>query len=101
MPELIIDAWMQFPDESFLRDLMFESLRRWPTHWRTLAEQNAVITADEALNELRRQGSTKVVASAWWGHEASCSTRMSALATTEHSTLDPRPIACGVTSSIA
>lgn len=67
MAELIIDAWMQFPDESFLRDPMFESLRRWPTHWRTLAEQNAVITADEALNELRRQGASKVVASAWWG----------------------------------
>ena len=67
MTELIIDAWMQFPDETFLRDPMFESLRRWPTNWRTLAEQNARITADEALDELRRQGASKVVASAWWG----------------------------------
>jgi predicted TIM-barrel fold metal-dependent hydrolase len=65
--ELIIDAWMQFPNESFLRDPMFESLRRWPTNWRALAERGVAISADEALAGARREGVSKVVASAWWG----------------------------------
>jgi predicted TIM-barrel fold metal-dependent hydrolase len=66
LAELIVDAWMQFPNENFLRDPIFESLRRWPTSWRMLAEQNPGITADDALAELKRQGASKVVASAWW-----------------------------------
>lgn len=65
--EPIIDAWMQFPNEVFLRDPMFESLRRWPTNWRALSERGSAISADEALAESRRQGVSKVVASAWWG----------------------------------
>lgn len=65
--ELIVDAWMQFPSAGFLGDPMFDSLRRWPTHWRALAERGAVISADEVLDESRRQGVGKVVASAWWG----------------------------------
>jgi len=63
---VIVDAWMQFPNETFLRDPMFESLRRWPTHWRRLAEQG-VPAPEEVLTVLRGQGLTKVVASAWWG----------------------------------
>jgi len=37
---MIIDAWMQFPNRQFLFDPMFDSLRRWPSHWRTLAEND-------------------------------------------------------------
>ncbi|MEO7391848.1 MAG: hypothetical protein ABIU58_06710 [Ramlibacter sp.] len=35
MNEQIVDAWMQFPSEAFLFDPVLNSLRRWPTHWRT------------------------------------------------------------------
>jgi predicted TIM-barrel fold metal-dependent hydrolase len=63
----IIDAWVQFPDRRFLRDPMFDSLRRWPSHWRTLADTNPDIAADEALSGLVAGGVSKVVASAWWG----------------------------------
>ena len=36
----IIDAWMQLPNKAYLLDPMFDSLRRWPTAWRTLAQDN-------------------------------------------------------------
>ncbi|MES2868645.1 MAG: amidohydrolase family protein [Pseudomonadota bacterium] len=63
----IIDTWMQFPNKPYLLDPMFDSLRRWPTTWRTLAEENPEITCDEALATLRSQGVSKAIASAWWG----------------------------------
>jgi len=63
----IIDAWMQFPNKSFLLDPMFDSLRRWPTHWKTLAEDNPSVSHSEALATFREQGVSKVIASAWWG----------------------------------
>lgn len=63
----IIDAWMQFPNKPYLLDPMFDSLRRWPTTWRTLAEENPGISCDEALATLRGQGVSKAIASAWWG----------------------------------
>jgi predicted TIM-barrel fold metal-dependent hydrolase len=46
---------------------MFVALRRWPSHWRTLAESNPDISTDEALSDLKAQNVSKVVASAWWG----------------------------------
>lgn len=66
MPE-IIDAWMQFPSKAYLLDPMFDSLRRWPTHWRVLAEENPAISHGEALATFREQGVSQVLASAWWG----------------------------------
>lgn len=63
----IVDAWMQFPNKPYLFDSMFESLRRWPTNWRALAQENPDITYDEALDTFRAQGVSKVIASAWWG----------------------------------
>jgi predicted TIM-barrel fold metal-dependent hydrolase len=64
---MIIDAWMQFPSRSFLLDPMFEALRRWPSHWRTLAEKPTDITPENALPLFEASGVTKVIASAWWG----------------------------------
>ncbi|MGO4004066.1 amidohydrolase family protein [Pseudomonas fluorescens] len=63
----IIDAWMQFPNKAYLQDPMFDSLRRWPTAWKTLAQDNPDITFEEALDTFRGQGVAKVLASAWWG----------------------------------
>ncbi|HSV60033.1 MAG TPA: amidohydrolase family protein [Variovorax sp.] len=65
MPD-IIDAWMQFPNKAYLLDPMFDSLRRWPTTWKSLAQENSSITHDEALATFRDQGVKKVIASAWW-----------------------------------
>jgi hypothetical protein len=31
----IIDAWMQLPNKAYLLDPMFDSLRRWPTAWKS------------------------------------------------------------------
>jgi hypothetical protein len=67
MDELIIDAWMQFPNRQFLLDPMFDSLRRWPTHWRKLADEDSEISAEKALNSLQQQGVAVAIASAWWG----------------------------------
>jgi predicted TIM-barrel fold metal-dependent hydrolase len=61
---------MQFPNRRFLLDPMFDSLRRWPSHWRTLADTNPDIAADEALSGLMAEGAAKVVASAWWGPQS-------------------------------
>jgi predicted TIM-barrel fold metal-dependent hydrolase len=67
MPETIIDAWMQFPNAAFLRDPMFESLRRWRTSSRGVADGSPELTADAVLAKLTQQGASKVIASAWWG----------------------------------
>ena len=37
----LIDAWMQLPNQAFLLDPMFDSLRRRPTAWKTLARGHA------------------------------------------------------------
>jgi uncharacterized protein len=63
----IIDAWMQLPNQAYLLDPMFDSLRRWPTTWRSLAQDNHAVTHDEALTTFRTQGVKQVLASAWWG----------------------------------
>ncbi len=63
----IIDAWMQFPNKAYLLDPMFDSLRRWPTHWRKLAEDQPDISHADALAMFREQSVSKVIASAWWG----------------------------------
>ena len=62
-----IDAWMQFPNERFLLDPMFESLRRWPTAWKTLAEQPENIDVDKIVDTFSSQGVEKLIASAWCG----------------------------------
>lgn len=62
-----IDAWMQLPSKAYLLDPMFDSLRRWPTAWRTLARDTPDIAHDEALATFRDQGVARVLASAWWG----------------------------------
>lgn len=64
---MIIDAWMQFPNRGFLLDPMFDSLRRWPTNWRTLAVTNPSIAPDEVLTSMILEGATCVLASAWRG----------------------------------
>ena len=66
MPD-IIDAWMQLPNKAYLLDPMFDSLRRWPTLWKSLANDNPAVTHAEALETFRTQGVKKVIASAWWG----------------------------------
>lgn len=63
----IVDAWMQLPNKEYLLDPMFDSLRRWPTEWRSLAQGNPEITHDEALDTFRAHGVSRVIASAWWG----------------------------------
>jgi predicted TIM-barrel fold metal-dependent hydrolase len=63
----IIDAWMQLPNKAFLLDSMFDSLRRWPTNWKALAQDNPEITHDEVLEGFRAQGVTRVIASACSG----------------------------------
>ena len=63
----IIDAWMQLPNKAYLLDPMFDSLRRWPTNWKSLAQDNPAITHDEALDTFRAQGVSRAIASAWWG----------------------------------
>ena len=63
----IIDAWMQLPNKAYLLDPMFDSLRRWPTAWKSLAQDNPGITHDAALETFRGQGVKQVIASAWWG----------------------------------
>lgn len=63
----IIDAWMQFPNQAYLLDPMFDSLRRWPTAWKAIARDNPGITHDEVLETFRSQGVTQVLASAWLG----------------------------------
>ncbi|EJE53362.1 putative TIM-barrel fold metal-dependent hydrolase [Acidovorax sp. CF316] len=63
----IIDAWMQLPNKAYLLDPMFDSLRRWPTAWRTLAQDSPDISHHEALKTFREQGVTRAIASAWWG----------------------------------
>jgi len=63
----IIDAWMQLPNRDFLLDSMFDSLRRWPTNWKSLAVDNPGITHEEALETFRSQGVSRAIASAWWG----------------------------------
>lgn len=63
----IIDAWMQFPNKEYLLDPMFDSLRRWPTAWKSITLERPDITVEETLNEYREQGVTKAIASAWWG----------------------------------
>src|SRR5829696_8328515 len=64
---MIIDAWMQFPNRQFLFDTMFDSLRRWPSYWRTLAEHDGHATPDQALESFAADGISRVIASAWWG----------------------------------
>lgn len=63
----IIDAWMQLPNRTYLLDPMFDSLRRWPTAWRTLAQDNPDVSHSDVLGTFRAQGVSKVLASAWWG----------------------------------
>lgn len=63
----IIDAWMQLPNKAYLMDPMFDSLRRWPTAWRDLAQKNPEISHAQALENFREQGVTQTIASAWWG----------------------------------
>lgn len=58
---------MQFPNRPYLQDPMFDSLRRWPTAWKTLAQDNPEITFDEIIETFHHQGVAKVIASAWWG----------------------------------
>lgn len=63
----IIDAWMQFPNRRFLLDPMFDALRRWPSHWRTMAETDADMSPEHVLKMLSSQRVAKMFASAWWG----------------------------------
>ena len=63
----IIDAWMQLPNKGYLLDPMFDSLRRWPTTWKSLAQDNPEITHDEALDTFRAQDVSLAIASAWCG----------------------------------
>ena len=64
---MIIDAWIQFPNRQFLLDPMFEALRRWPCHWRILADEDPDIKPDDALSTMVTEGVSKVIASAFRG----------------------------------
>ncbi|MBP0621155.1 amidohydrolase family protein [Cupriavidus consociatus] len=63
----IIDAWMQLPNKEYLLNPMFDSLRRWPTNWSSLALDNPSIKHEEVMDLFRSQGVTRAIASAWWG----------------------------------
>ena len=63
----IVDAWVQFPNWEFLLDPMFATLRRWPTHWRGLADANRDASAEELLASMQNGDLSKVMANAWWG----------------------------------
>src|SRR5437868_5019637 len=63
----IVDAWVQFPNWEFLLDPMFATLRRWPTHWRGLADANRDASAEELLASMQNGDLSKVMASACCG----------------------------------
>jgi len=67
MDRPVIDAWIQIPNRGFLLDPMFDSMRHWSIHWRTLAQQAEGMPVDDAVGALRGQGVSQVLASAWWG----------------------------------
>src|ERR1051325_6253458 len=67
MTATFVDAWVQFPNRELLNDPMFATLRRWPTHWRDLADAGQDASAEELLASLSARHPSKVIANAWWG----------------------------------
>jgi predicted TIM-barrel fold metal-dependent hydrolase len=67
MSRTIIDAWVQVPNRGFLLDPMFDLMRNWSIHWRTLAQQGHGIPVSAVVATMREQGVTQMLASAWWG----------------------------------
>ncbi len=63
----VIDSWIQIPNRGFLLDPMFDPLRHWSIHWRTLAQQGEGMPAGDIVGMLDKQGVSQALASAWWG----------------------------------
>jgi len=60
---MIIDAWMQHPNGDWIKNPVFDSLRRWqPGAW---SETNQPIEA--TLAEMDKAGVARGMLSAWWG----------------------------------
>jgi predicted TIM-barrel fold metal-dependent hydrolase len=59
----IIDAWMQHPSAEFLRDPMFESLRRW-SHGQLAGDEVPVEATVAAMDAAGVQAG---MLCAWWG----------------------------------
>jgi len=62
-PQPIIDAWIQHPTPTFLRNPMFESLRRWMRS----ADIPDEVPLDLTLGALDQAGVSRALISAWWG----------------------------------
>lgn len=59
----IVDAWIQHPTPVFIRQPMFESLRRWMG----MTEIPAEIPLELTLGALESAGVSRALISAWWG----------------------------------
>ena len=60
----IIDAWMQHPSAEFLRDPMFDSLRRWARGRLSGSEE---VPVEATVAAMDAAGVRLGMLSAWWG----------------------------------
>jgi len=60
---MIIDAWMQHPNADFIKNPVFDSLRRW----RTSAWSESSHPIETTLAEMDKAGVTCGMLCAWWG----------------------------------
>ena len=61
---MIIDAWMQHPNADWIKNPVFDSLRRWrPGEW---SEASQPIEA--TLAEMDKAGVSRGMLCAWWAH---------------------------------
>jgi len=60
---MIIDAWMQHPNGDWLKNPIFDSLRRWqPAAWSETSEP-----IETTLAEMDKAGVARGMLCAWWG----------------------------------
>ena len=61
---MIIDVWMQHPNETFAKNPVFDSLRRWlPGAW----SESAAKPIEATLSEMDKAGVSFGMLCAWWG----------------------------------
>src|SRR5712691_11813195 len=60
---MIIDAWMQHPNADWVKNPMFDSLRRWrPSAWSETSQP-----VEATLAEMDKAGVARGMLCAWWG----------------------------------
>jgi len=60
---MIIDAWMQHPNGDWLKNPIFDSLRRWqPGAWSETSQP-----IETTLAEMDKAGVARGMLCAWWG----------------------------------